>query len=200
MGTGEDFKERALRKIRSKESRDNSRRKRRLSKIFLAIDAVIILLVILYFYDGSKPEESYYTAKLDYKMTEFRFSVATEKRSGSYLFSLSFKSKRDKKNTVIFNGSIAEVEVFQDGNLLLTRTLGKGVKSITLFPAEVKSFAENIAFAVIESYIKNNSDKLNVKKRSLIQFRKQWVTFTARPTLNTDEKIRATVEFKHGVK
>jgi hypothetical protein len=200
MENSEEFKERALRKIRSKESVDDSRRKRRLSKIFLAIDAIIILLVLLYFYDGSGPEEAYYSTKLDHKKMEFRFSVATVKKSKSYLFTLSIKSNREKKSDIAFDGSIARVEIFQKEDKLLEKRLGNGVNMLSMHPTEIKTFAENIGFTLLDKYIQENSDLLQVRKKSLIQFRKQEIDFRARITLNTSEKITSTVEFKHGVK
>jgi hypothetical protein len=200
MEKSEEFKERALRKIRSKESVDDSRRKRRLSKIFLAIDAVIILLVLLYFYDGSGPEEAYYSTKLDYKKMEFRFSIATVKKSNSYLFTLSLKSHREKESEITFDRSIARVEIFQKEHKLLEKILGKGVKSLKMHPTEIKTFAENIDFTVIDNYIRENSDLLQVRKKSLIRFRDQEINFRARIILNTSEKITSTVDFKHGVK
>ncbi len=200
MGNSEEFKERALRKIRSKESFNDTRRKRRLSKIFLVVDAVIILLVMLYFYDGDGPEEAYYTTKLDYKKMEFRFSVATVKKSKSYLFTLSIKSNRKRESEISFNNSIARIEIFQDKNKLLEKGLGNGVNRLRMHPSEIKSFAENIDYRLMDNYIKENSDLLQVRKKSLIRFRNQEVNFTAKITLNTSEKITATVDFKHGVK
>jgi hypothetical protein len=200
MGNSEEFKERALRKVRSKDSFDDTRRKRRLSKIFLAIDAVIILLVMLYFYDGDGPEEAYYTTKLDYKKMEFRFSVATVKKSKSYLFTLSIKSNRERESELTFNNSIARIEIFHKEHKLFEKKLGSGVNRFKMIPTEIKSFAENVEFNVMDKYIKENSDLLQVRKKSLIQFRDQLVNFTAKITLNTSEKITATVDFKHGVK
>lgn len=200
MGNSEEFKERALRKVRSKESIDDTRRKRRLSKLFLVIDAVIILMVMLYFYNGSEPQEAYYTTKINYHKMEYRFSVATVKKSNNYLFSLSIKSNRERVSEIKFNNSIATIDISRKDQKVFEKKLGNGINRLKMYPAEIRSFAENIDFKIMDDYINENSDLLQIKKKSLINFRSREVKFTAKIKLNTVEKIVATVDFKHGVK
>lgn len=192
------FLEEVLKRIRSGERTDYSKKRRRTSKILFVVDAFLIVIILLFFYNRNT-DKLYHTTTFDYSRYSVRLSVTREHNEGDYLFSINLHSKSDKKITINFQKNAGTIQLKTGNTIIDTETFGENIDVIELKPDENQTYARIIDAGILNQYAREHPEALVPKKRSLIQFEKQHIPVKADITLNTSEPVTISLNFKHGV-
>ncbi|HOO73242.1 MAG TPA: hypothetical protein PK926_15900 [Spirochaetota bacterium] len=199
MATRSPILEETLKRIRSGEKPDGSKKRKRTSRILLAVDAVLIIVILIFFYNR-QPQSLYRSSTFNYKGTAIRFSVSGDKTTGNYLFSLTMQSRSTEPVVIRCEKNAGTITLRSGDTVIVSEPVGEDITAIKLAPEENRSMARIIEKKVINEFALAHPEKVKEVKRTLIQFEKRHVPVQADLTLNTKDPITVTLEFNHGVK
>ncbi len=194
MSDSKNFSEKAFERIKKGERSPESRKKRRLSRILLLADGVLIVLILLFFY-GDKKGPIYETASVKFRDLDIRYSVSTEEESGDYLFAMTVKNSTNKPIKYFFKKSLAVLSVRHESKQIFSTIIAEGVKEINLSPGKNKTFVEMVPKKNLE--ITGNRKPA---RKSLFDFTDTRIPLEAVFVFSPGEEITTSITFKHGVK
>jgi hypothetical protein len=191
--------EEALKRIRSGEQPEGSRRRKKTSRILLVLDAVLIIIILMFLYNR-EPRSIYRTTSFNYGEIQVRFSVSGERNSGDYLFSLTLTSGGAGANLLKFNRAVGTLILRSGDSVIVSNALGKEFTSLELAAGESRTIARIIERSALSDFVEKHPEAVIQTKRSLIQFEKKRLPVKADLILNTAEPVTVSLEFDHGVK
>ena len=195
MNENRDFTQDTLKRIRSGEKPENSLKKRRLSRIILFIDIIIVVLILAYF--NRRGTESYYhTNSLTLNNLEYRFSLVNERKYSNYIFSLTIKSNSTSEEQYYYNKSIADLTIQHDKEIIYKTSIGDNITSIKLLPGEIKTIVKEIDTNYFIKYAKEHTEYIIPKNKTLLALERRHIPLQAIITLNTSEVISTILNFK----
>ncbi|MCP4135407.1 MAG: hypothetical protein GY754_30840, partial [bacterium] len=131
MDEKETFTQKTLKSLRTHDGSERRTRKRKLSRIILFVDAIVVVLILIFFQTRT-PEEHNRSATINYKDMQIRFSITNQKESGIYLYSITLKSTSKKQTVYTFDKSIAQLRIFHKNNTVITKTIGNDLVRLNL--------------------------------------------------------------------
>jgi hypothetical protein len=196
----ENFTEKTLKRIRSDPNSNGSKNRKNFSRIILFVDALILVILIIYFTSGEnkKPDE-FQTSVINYQGYTIRSSTGIIDETDNYYFSISLKSRDNKKKILLFNNFVGSLKIYHKKRLILEKVIGNNIKDITILPDEVKFFTTEVGREKFDNYLLKNTKKKTIRK-TLFQFGKNSYKLNAIIKLNIDKGISSTLEFTHEVK
>ena len=194
----ESFTEKTLNRIRSGESAGEGRKKRKISRIFIVVDLILILAIIIYFTSDRK-DDTYETSNFNYGTLDIRFSVAQDKERGDYLFSLSISSSVNGTSEYTFNESLASIEVKAEGRTLRKMDIGRGVTVLNFHSEEIKTFNAVLDRKILDDFALSVPRGRYKPRRTLFGTTGERLPVDIRITLNHKDGISTSVELQHRV-
>jgi len=198
MTEKETFTEKTLKRIKSGERTPSSARSRRLSKIVLIIDAVFVILILMFFF-GKEKKDIYQTSTVSYNKLQVRFSIDIDRNTDDYLFSLSIKSNEDEKKSYNFSNSLATLDILYKNEIIKRNIIGKNIKRAELLPGEIKTFVSKVNRDTINEIALERGLRPTSRVKSLLQPGKNSIPLTALLSLNVNGKISSSIDFNHEV-
>ncbi len=186
-----------IERVKSGKKSPESIRKRRLSRIILVIDIIIVITVLIIFNRNSN-EPVYHSTSLSVNDIYYRASITREKESGIYLFSFVIKSESKKEKTLYFNESIAKLDLKYKMNTIYTTIIGDNLQKLKILPGEVKTFVSEINDSVIRQFASEHADVIIPRKKTLFHV-KRYIPLSGIITINTKEKVLARIDFNYMV-
>lgn len=196
MDNGESFKEKTLKRLRSKEKPYPSNRKRRISRILVIVDIILIVLLFLYF-TSDRSDTFYKTSPLSFGNLDIRFSVIKDRDTGNYLLSLSMASNEQEPATYTFDENIASVKVLADSTPVEKIYLGRGVKSLKFQEGERKSFNAILEKQVLNDFIEQSPGGKYDTRRLIIGTAGDGLPVSINLTINYGDGITTYIDFYH---
>ncbi len=194
----DNFTKKTLDKIKTPHGSERLAKKRRISKVILIIDIILVVIIFMVFNRDSNDTE-YYSTSVTYNNIVYRFSASKEMDTDNYLFSLSLRSNSNVDITERFKRSIAEIKLYGNDKFLFKTVLGENVQSIRLQPGELKTFITEIGNSKFTSFAEANPDTISPQKDTLLMFEDKHILLNAIITINTKEKIITDLKFKYEV-
>jgi hypothetical protein len=187
MADKESFTQQALERIRSGASQGDSAKKRRISRILLLVDVILVIFLILYFTNRGK-EEDIQTGTLSFGNIQARLTLAKNRDRELFMTTLTL-SNRGREQTLAFTGNMAILRVRKNDEVLLERTLGPGLKSLTLAADEARTFSLSIPFSKLRQAAGYPGEERVRQRKTLFQFQEDYIPLTLTCALQTGEKI-----------
>ncbi len=195
MTEKDTFTQRTLERIRASERNPESQKKRKLSKIILVLDGIIVAVVLVYFF--SKDDKiNYKTTTVQYKSYSFRYSISGSVKRPQ-VFSLSIKSKAKVKTILALKKHLATIEIKHKNILLLSKNLDTP-KKILLSPGESKTFVTLFQYNTIKNAIMTKTP-FEMPRRTLLSTGGKNVTLNTTISIYAGEKIATTLPFNFEV-
>lgn len=185
-----------LERIRNPEQPEDIRKKRRMSKIFIVVDAVLIALIFFYF-TGRGTDDEYKKASVSYGALEFSLSVLPEGSGGDYLATLTSALKDGEKKDVTFNKSVANITLKSGDSVIAGRIIGDGTGTIELKAGETKIYSSRISRQVIDVFAAENPRLVISPERTLLSRDKPYLPVKLTAEINIGEGISTSLEFSH---
>ena len=120
MKTKKSFTRETLDKIRSESDSGKTHKSRKTGRIILVLDAVVIVLILLFFF-GKNSKTLYKSTVVTLDSIEYRLSVTADEERPDVIFSLSIKNKSDRPRTFPFKNKIATLTVTSLNSAVLSQ-------------------------------------------------------------------------------
>jgi len=193
MQKKETFSEKALKRVQSGEHPKSSIKKRRLSRIILIVDGLLVIGLLIFFYNKN-PEQTYLSSSVNFKNVEFKFSINSgEKRS--YFFTLEIKSDSNREKQLLFNDSVAELIIKHNNKPIIKRPIGENITRLILQPNGNRRFIELIKGTDIKEYADLHPELIKSRQKTLFQVEKPHIPMKAEILINLKEKISTSIDF-----
>jgi hypothetical protein len=199
MKNNNTFREQMLERIREDKQPETSQKKRKLSKILIIVDGILIALILLFMYNKDD-NRLYQSTSLDFDNVRYRFSVGLDEDTNNHLFTLSMKSLAKKEKSINYYNSIAKLYIYHNLVLITENEIAPEVKKVKFLPGEVKTFVIPLEETKIIAYIKKNPDSVPKGIRSLIQFEGAQLPLEAKIIINVKNKVSTHLHFNYEVK
>jgi len=188
------FTEKTLQKIRSGGKSEKSRRKIRLSRIILVIDALLIVLIVFYF-NTRDTGKTYKTSTLTCSEIKFRLSVNSDPETSAYMFTITAEPLRDRETTLKFRGTLAHLDIIHENSVIIKRSIGEPLTSLTLAPGDARTFVSVIEKETLKQALPGSLRPEKPERKTLFQFNAAGVPLTARITINTPDPVSSELPF-----
>ncbi len=188
----------ALERIQAGRHQNSTVKKRRLSRIILVIDALVIVLILLFIYNRA-PEKLYTSTSINHGGLQYRFSMTKEGAAQQYLFSLSIKNTLPRQKRVSYNGGISDLLLLHGRDEVYRTAIGDAITGLSVLPGEVKNFISVIDTAVIERFVSAHPEYI-LSEKSFLARRNEYVPLVALIRINIGEPISTTLNFNHEVR
>ncbi len=186
------------RDLQEKREHKNKSRKRRISRIIMAFDAVVILIILIIL--GTRnPAPQYSSTMVNISGTEIRFSLGESKESDDYLFTITFREASGNSFKKVLKGKLGQLALLDNEKKILHMEIGSGMKDLLLAPNEVRTFSMNMSKSKLNSYLRTMKI-VKKKKKSIIDLSNQYYNFKARVTIEFPDPLTIPLEVKHEVK
>lgn len=192
--------EEILNRIKTGEKSPRSMKKRRLSRIFLLVDGIIIVLILIFFYQKESPTHLYHSTNINYDNCNYRISSMQNEEQGLIRFSFTITSKSETKKLIKYLNKIAQIKLLNNNKVLQTGIIGKNVKKIELEPGETKTFVLEIETNKIQDYAKENPNLLVSATDSFLSFKQTDLPINANIEIFTDKNLSTTLKLYYKVK
>ncbi|MDA3822260.1 MAG: hypothetical protein PF450_06560 [Bacteroidales bacterium] len=151
MSQNKTFTQETLERVRSGKEPDSHKKKRKLSRTVIIVDAVIVLLIFIFIYRDSKSPD-FHSTSLEYKNCRIRYSINRDNTYKDYHFSLQIKGLSDLTNfkvnksfaTVILMIKDKEITRFNLGNKINNLKIKKGMIQSYSFTLDIFLFSKII--------------------------------------------------------
>gem|GEM_PF-2850954 len=182
------------------ESRVNkpSSKKKRFSRIIMAFDAVVIL-IILVIMSTRNDVPVYHSADINISGTKIRFSLSESKETKNYIFTLTFNGGSAKTFKKRLKSGLGTIRLLDGEKTVVSKNIGKGMKLLKLDADEVKVFSTEMERDFLDSYLRDVK-KMEKQKKSILNLTSQYYRFKIAATLNFNDPISIPLEIKHEVK
>lgn len=194
MTEKESFTQQALERIRSGKSQGDSAKKRRISRILLLVDGILVIFLILYFSNRDSSEDIQ-TAALTFGKIQSRLTLAKDWERGNLISTLTL-SNQGKEQTITFINNIATLQVRKNDTILLGRTLGNNVKRLPLASGESRTFSSSIPISELRRAAGHSPDDRVKQRKTLFQFQKDYIPLTLTCTLHTEEELSLDIPLR----
>jgi|GEM_PF-3377619 len=120
MKSKKTFTRETLDKIRSESDSEKTHKSRKTGRIILVLDAVVIVLILLFFF-GKNSKTIYKSTVVTLDSIEYRLSVTAEEERPDVTFSLSIKNKGARSRTFPFKEKIGTLTVKTENTTVLSK-------------------------------------------------------------------------------
>ncbi|MBN2160523.1 MAG: hypothetical protein JW807_14100 [Spirochaetes bacterium] len=190
--------ERTIRRFRSQESLERTAKRKRFSTGLFVVN--LALIVVLYiFFSSRKPGEEYQSTSFNYGKMNFRFSIARERESRDYIFSLSTRTADGGSSTIRFTGGMADLVITHGGTLVAQKPVGRNIASLSLKAGETDTQNAVLDRYELQVFADGHPETVASPKRSLIQFEKPHIPLQAEIRIHVDRPVSTSLNFKYEV-
>jgi hypothetical protein len=187
-----------LNRIKTGKHPDATVKKRRLSRMILLIDGLVIVLILLFMYNR-QPDKVYHSQALTYDECEYRFSVSGLPGQNKLFFSLSILSKKKQRTVIYFNKTLATMAVMYNNDVIYNNIFGKDITSLALQPDESKTFVLQANQELLQAYAATHPAALINDPQKIFSFKKTNLPITVELTLQTGKKLTTALHFNYEV-
>lgn len=191
--------EEIVRRARTGEKSPSTIKKRRLSRLFLIVDGIIISLILIYLYQSTPKEEQIYKKSITYDQYTFTLYAHPEPEKNKITYSLSILSNSDKNQTLFLKKRIADLNINSGQDLITQKIISKNLSMLLLAPNEKKSFIVTIEDDHIVKYAHQNKHKLVPKENNILLNKKNSIPLNAELIIYTEKKLILNLETKYKV-
>jgi hypothetical protein len=188
----------ALERIQAGKHQNSTVKKRRLSRIILVIDALVIVLILLFIYNRA-PEKFYTSTSINHGGLQYRFSMTKEGAAKQYLFSLSIKNTLPQRKRVSYDEAISDLLILHGRDEVYRTAIGDAITRLSILPGEVKNFISVIDNAAIERFVSAHPEYI-ISEKGFLARRNEYVPLVALIRINIRESISTTLNFNHEVR
>src|SRR4030042_1634396 len=196
--TQESLADQTLKRFRTPESMQRTEKRKKFSTGLIIINLVVITLLYVIF-SGRKPGEEYRSSSFNYQQLNFRFSMAREKGTKSYVFSLSTRITGNRDTVIQFNQSMADLIVSYGSIRIVKKTLGRNISSLILKPNETDIQRTTIDHYELQMFADGHPEHVVSPRRSLIQFEKAYIRLLAEVRIRTYHPLSTSLTFRYEV-
>jgi len=193
MSQKKTFSEEALERVRSGRQPESHKKKRKLSRAVLIIDAIIVLAIFLFFFKDNKAPE-FYSTSLEYKNCRIRYSINKDNAYNDYHFSVQIKGLSETSKFKV-KDSFATVKLYYKKKEIKRFNLGDNIKHLNIAKNSIKSFTYTLERDEISKIIKAPKRK---KRQYLIEFENN-LTIESQLIINTEDTVSTKLNFQYEV-
>lgn len=191
-----DFIKETFERIKLGKKSKDSEKKKRLSRIILFLDIVIIVF-ILAFFNRKTPRSLYHTTSLKYSGFQYRFSLLRENKSKDYLISTTIISNSKNEKDQYYSQSIAHLTIQHGESIVYKTSIGDNITNIKLYPGESKTFVKEIDEFHFRDYSNKHPESIISTDSSIFMKENMYIPLQANITLNTKEVISTSLNFNY---
>lgn len=198
MTSKETKSESIFRDLQNQKGGNPESKRKRLSRVILIFDALIILIVLLILTNRGK-DTSIHTANIKLKGTEINYTITKIPETNDIIFGLTIKGVEKRGEKIYLTEGLAKIKIMDGNEIILSDEIGPGIKYIALEQDETKIFTREISGNILHDYL-INIKKLKPRKRSIIDLTSKNYTFSSSLTVNYPDPIVIPLDFKYEVR
>lgn len=190
--------EQLIRRFRPPEQAIVREKRRRLSTIIFLVN-IVILTALFVFHARRSSINEYQSHAFTYRDVIFRFSQMKDRDSGDYLFTLTLKPMPGKSVGIPFHDGVAELAFYHGDDLLFKKSLGAGVRLLSLAQGETKAFRETIPREEFDRIAVERPEWIAPAQRLLFEFERSYIPIRMDLVICDDRKMSILMQFRHEV-
>jgi hypothetical protein len=194
---GDSPAEQALRRYRPEEKTLKRAKKKRITALLFVLNIVAIVILYL-FISGREKDDGYLSSSFNYGTCSFRFSMTREKESGDLIFALTTRPISGGA-ALAFRGGMGDLVITHGATPVFTRELAPGLPVLRLAPGEIDVRRILVERRELDDFARRNPGSVVTPRRSLVQFVRAHVPFTATVSLRADRAPGTSLKFNFEV-
>jgi len=185
-----------LERYRSGLPSESTQKRRRVSRMLLFVNLIILVGIILIFKMPEQP--TYFSTGISYGGIHYRVSLSRNQHK-SYMISLSLTGEAETAATHRYRGGVAAVSFTHGATVVMKTVLGANVASVSLPPGENRNFTLTINEEPLKTFALNHPELLVPPRKAFLFSKTQHIPLEVKTTFNTETPVTITMNINYEV-